>query len=302
MRTRPSIPTLGLLLVSLLLGSPTASGQADVLETWQAKAVAKAEKAATKGAKQTARLEQKRQALESRREARLQALASLGEERATLLVQLDQHETALAEALALSDDEPAKAALVKDAQQAVASVQQALSKLAGAEARLVAQLAKLDHKLAKLAARLDDAQLGLEHAQQDLAALAEGFGFGGFAAFPLELAVRGPDGPLPGAFVSVHVPLVPPKKGKLPLGELTRAGPWFSGRTGPDGSLQALVSLPTELSHVDVSVHAPGLGGEYTHEALRELLGVFAPSARVVRSRHGLQALDFELTLLAPTP
>ena len=61
-------------------------------------------------------------------------------------------------------------------------------------------------------------------------------------------------------------------------------GVYFQGLTDEQGRVQGEFRIPRHVEEVDVVVVKRGFRGPYTHEALREIWGVFAPASRVTVS------------------
>lgn len=163
------------------------------------------------------------------------------------------------------------------------------------QAALAAKLAAKEAK--REAAQQKAAKKALAAAVLDekLAALAAPFVYASWADAAVRVEVRGPDGsPVPYARVVVTDVMTPPKKDQ-PIEERVVGREYFVGLTGADGVAIATARIPSAAAAVDVVVHAPGLVGPYTHEALRAAAGPFAVSSRVTTTRGGLAALEVQL-------
>lgn len=215
---------------------------------------------------------------------------------------LQQAKDTLAIALALPDDDPSRAAAVSAAKKAKT---QAKAKVKSAKKALGKRADERDGELAVLEAlqkKWIAAQKAVAKIEQTLAQAAGDFDFEATIDVPCAIALVTDEGaPVAGATVQVTT-VMPATLDGLGLEELLAlfAAPYLQAPSGPDGSVGALLAIAYDVGKVDVVVHAAGLVGPYTNEALRTQWGPFAPSSRQTFALHELDGLVIVLEAAAP--
>lgn len=303
MKTRPRSLLALAALAALLLGATPAPGGASLAKLTQKK-LAQAEhklgKLETRQAKQQAKLD----VLDAAHAAAETALNDAADTLADALLALQAAETALDDALALPQETPEQAAARADAVK-LANAQLAAAAKDHKQAqkalnKRTKKLAKLGGKLAKRAAKLAAVASKIADLEADLEQLGADFGWESTHSVAFAGVLRDDEGaPLAGAQLSVLDTLVAPKPKQQIEADLSPAVYW-QGVTQADGSFAAELALPHSREQVDVVVVLAGYEGDYTHAALRELWGPFAPAARVAQDVDALDDLELVLAEVAP--
>ncbi|GJM22437.1 MAG: hypothetical protein DHS20C15_23520 [Planctomycetota bacterium] len=180
-------------------------------------------------------------------------------------------------------------------------------KLATKEQNLYLKLvAKYQKKMDKAELAIDKAELVIDKnedkiaaAEAEIARLETPFDFD--ARVPRDIMVRVVDGQ-PQPIINVHVLIVPamlpPKGAGAKRMELRSSGTVYAqGLTDASGEIEFELDLPEDVDAIDVLLLAPGRAGPYTHEALRERWGAFAPAARLTVSVDDLDFVQLALPL-----
>lgn len=112
---------------------------------------------------------------------------------------------------------------------------------------------------------------------------------------PVSIAVEKYGLPLAGASIAVTAVRDSAAVDAARPGTPARSALFFSGGTDEDGRCEAWITLPADVTSVDVVVQHPGSAGPFSDERLRDALGPFAPSARVTFAREALDAVQITL-------
>ena len=127
--------------------------------------------------------------------------------------------------------------------------------------------------------------------EQEPEGLDEPFAFQMNRSLPIDISVKGEDGPIPGVVITVRTD---PAEVDVPAMVI------WTGMTDRTGRATGVPSLPEGETRVAVIITKRGLQGPYAQEELRTQLGPVAPASWIRTSPDQLSGLSVLLTRRLP--
>lgn len=271
------------------------------LDAKAAKQAKKAAKVAQNANKKLAKLEAQELTYEAKLADVAEQLAELEAQRPAALEAVEDAEAELAAADAMpKSTKPEKIAwklALKAAKKALSVANKQLKTIDKGLAKYGAWEEKFELVADILDEKIELAQEVADDAAADFDSLIETFDFDSLETYSVSLTVVDELGdPVAFAPVQIKEVLIPPKNPKTALEDVTPAGHYLRALTDAAGEVEALLEVPGYTTEIDLLIVAPGYTGAYTHEALRDTWGPFAPATRQVVDPDELDGLAVVLT------